>query len=132
MSSLAAGSADPTSPRAVRGSAGTVFALPVVAGVPVGAALDHLAGAGFEVAGAGAGGIPPAPRAPGSPRLALVLGSEAHGISAEARQRCRWIVSLPMEPPVESLNVAVTTGVLLYLLAPPPPATASAGGGSIA
>jgi TrmH family RNA methyltransferase len=129
---LGTGSADPTSPRAVRGSAGTLFALPVVAGVDVVAALDQLAGAGFDVVGAAPGGDPPAGRPPRSPRLALVLGSEAHGVSEGALRRCRQVVSLPMAPPVESLNVAVTAGVLLYLLAPPEAATASAGGGAIA
>jgi len=50
------------------------------------------------------------------PRLALVVGNEGAGVSAAARERCERIVALPLASGVESLNVAVATGVLLYLL----------------
>lgn len=50
-------------------------------------------------------------------RMALVVGNEGSGLSSEARTRADSVVSLPIEPGVESLNVAVATGVLLYLLA---------------
>lgn len=50
-------------------------------------------------------------------RIALVVGNEGAGLSAEARSRASRIVSLPIQPAVESLNVAVATGILLYALA---------------
>ncbi|HJQ19029.1 MAG TPA: RNA methyltransferase [Gemmatimonadaceae bacterium] len=52
-----------------------------------------------------------------SERIALVVGNEGSGLSPEARARADRLVSLPIQPGVESLNVAVATGVLLYLLA---------------
>jgi TrmH family RNA methyltransferase len=50
------------------------------------------------------------------PRLALVVGNEGAGISGEARSRAERVVSLPIAADVESLNVAVATGILLYTL----------------
>lgn len=50
------------------------------------------------------------------PRLALVVGNEGAGISAPARDRAARLVALPIAPTVESLNVAVATGILLYAL----------------
>ena len=49
-------------------------------------------------------------------RAALVVGNEGSGLSADARARADRVIALPLEPGVESLNVAVATGVLLYLL----------------
>lgn len=49
-------------------------------------------------------------------RLGLVVGNEGAGLSAEARQRTERLVALPMTGAVESINVAVATGILLYEL----------------
>lgn len=51
-----------------------------------------------------------------APRLALVVGNEGAGLSDDARSRADRTVALPLHPDVESLNVAVATGILLYLL----------------
>ena len=51
------------------------------------------------------------------PRIGLVVGNEGSGLTQEARSRAQQIVSLPIQPDVESLNVAVATGILLYALA---------------
>jgi RNA methyltransferase, TrmH family len=48
-------------------------------------------------------------------RLVLVVGNEGNGLSAEARDRADRLVSIPVRQ-VESLNVAVATGILLYEL----------------
>ena len=52
----------------------------------------------------------------GSRRVALVVGNEGAGLSTEARSRADRTVALPLAGGVESLNVAVATGILLYLL----------------
>jgi TrmH family RNA methyltransferase len=49
-------------------------------------------------------------------RLALVVGNEGAGLSDEARSRVEVLASLPIASAVESLNVAVATGILLYQL----------------
>ncbi len=49
-------------------------------------------------------------------RLVLVVGNEGAGLSPEARERVEVLASLPISSAVESLNVAVATGILLYQL----------------
>lgn len=73
-------------------------------------------GAGLEVIAADASGTDVASVQPAA-RIALVVGNEGAGLSADARSRASRIVSLPIQPGVESLNVAVATGILLYALA---------------
>ena len=49
-------------------------------------------------------------------RLALLLGSEGHGLAADWVARCDRAVTIPMAPQVDSFNVAVAAGILLYHL----------------
>jgi 23S rRNA (guanosine2251-2'-O)-methyltransferase len=48
--------------------------------------------------------------------LALVVGGEHRGLRRLVREHCDFIVSLPMKGQVESLNLSVAAGVLLYQL----------------
>lgn len=45
---------------------------------------------------------------------AILLGTEAEGLGADERQATDERVRIPMRPPVESLNVAVAAGIVLY------------------
>jgi TrmH family RNA methyltransferase len=47
--------------------------------------------------------------------LILVLGSEAHGLSKEAKEGCERI-TIPQTGAMDSLNVAVAGGILMYLV----------------
>jgi len=49
-------------------------------------------------------------------RLALVVGNEGAGLSEASRVRAERLVALPLSAMVESLNVAVAAGILLYEL----------------
>ena len=49
-------------------------------------------------------------------RLALAVGNEGAGLSSSIRERAAKLVSLPISDAVESLNVSVATGILLYQL----------------
>jgi TrmH family RNA methyltransferase len=55
-------------------------------------------------------------RSDASPRLALAVGNEGSGLSPEIRAKARKTISLPIAPDVESLNVAVAAGIILYEL----------------
>jgi len=65
--------------------------------------------------GADAGGTPLEQLDPPA-RLALLVGNEGAGLTAEGRARVEQSVSLPISSAVESLNVAVATGIFLYQL----------------
>jgi 23S rRNA (guanosine2251-2'-O)-methyltransferase len=49
-----------------------------------------------------------------TPATAWVLGAEGSGLRRLVRDRCDEVVSIPMAGQVESLNVAVASGIVLY------------------
>jgi TrmH family RNA methyltransferase len=49
-------------------------------------------------------------------RRALVMGNEGSGVSAAARDRADRLVAIPITSSIDSLNVAVATGILLHEL----------------
>lgn len=46
--------------------------------------------------------------------LAIVIGSEGEGLSRIVRERCDFLVKIPMLGKIESLNASVAAGVLIY------------------
>ena len=49
-----------------------------------------------------------------SDRTAIVMGSEGSGISSLVRKNCDHIISIPMHGHIDSLNVSVAAGILMY------------------
>ncbi len=49
-----------------------------------------------------------------APRSAVVMGSEGDGMSNLVRKNCDYIVSIPMRGHIDSLNVSVAAGILMY------------------
>jgi len=45
---------------------------------------------------------------------ALVMGSEGHGLHRLVREACDQLAVIPLRGPVDSLNVSVATGIVLY------------------
>jgi 23S rRNA (guanosine2251-2'-O)-methyltransferase len=46
--------------------------------------------------------------------LALVMGSEGHGIRRLVKENCDALISIPLHGQLNSLNVSVATGVVLF------------------
>ncbi len=49
-------------------------------------------------------------------KFCLVIGNEAHGVSENVKSKSEYTVSIPMENGMESLNAAVSAGILMYAL----------------
>ena len=56
------------------------------------------------------------PRRRAGQKIALLVGSEGAGLTAEAEARADVCVRIPMQPAVDSLNLATATGIALYHL----------------
>jgi TrmH family RNA methyltransferase len=69
---------------------------------------------GLVLWGADASGIPIPSPSPIPKCLGLVVGNEGAGLTEVVRSSCDRLVSIPMSPRAESLNVAVATGILLH------------------
>jgi TrmH family RNA methyltransferase len=105
--------ADPLSWKALRGSMGSAFRLPHVRTART-EILALLASTSVAVALA----VPTSGRPPDEVDLrgpvALLVGGEGAGVSEELAGASQLHVSIPLQAPVESLNVAVATGILLF------------------
>lgn len=104
---LTAGSVDPFNPKVVRASAGALFNVPVV-----GASLDEVRSAGFDLIGTSSHLGDRHNEADWSGRVAIVLGNEAHGLSDDADVD-RW-VRIEHRGRSESLNVAMAATILAF------------------
>ncbi len=49
-----------------------------------------------------------------STSLAVVIGNEGEGISRLVKEKCDYIISIPMVGHVESLNASVSAGIIIY------------------
>ena len=106
---------DPFGPSAVRGSAGAVFRVPIERGVTAVRAVERLREKGGEVWATGSGGRPIEGWDPIQPCL-VMIGAEGAGLSAEAFDLADGELTIPLSGDVESLNVAVATGIFLQHL----------------
>ena len=98
-----------------KASAGASTHIPIIKVTNVAHTLDMLKDASIWVAGADAEDASCSyTDADFKVPLCLVLGSEGKGIRRLVKQKCDYLVHLPMLGKMESLNVSVAAGVLLY------------------
>jgi tRNA G18 (ribose-2'-O)-methylase SpoU len=118
---LSPGCGDPFYRKAIRTSSGAVLVVPFATAAPWPDALEQLRAAGFLVAaltpddGAMAiGEFVGTSAARG--RIAVLLGTEGHGLTAEALARSDVQLRIPMSGALDSLNIATAAGVALHRL----------------
>jgi 23S rRNA (guanosine2251-2'-O)-methyltransferase len=97
-----------------KAAAGALEHVPVVKVTNVANTLEDLKRAGVWVAGAEADGELSYWDADLVRPTALVLGGEDRGVRRLVRERCDYLVSLPLYGSISSLNVSVAAGILLY------------------
>ena len=111
-------SVDPYNGKCVRASAGSLFHLPVVAGVRLTDAVGALKRAGLRIVAAdGRSGVPlddPETRAALKAPTAWLFGNEAWGLPPELLALADQSVAVPIYGRAESLNLAAAAAVCLY------------------
>ena len=95
-------------------AAGAAETTPVVTVTNLSRSLKLIKEAGTWIVGADAKGPQRADEVDLTGGRCLVMGAEGSGLRELTRRNCDWLVSLPSLGSVESLNVSVATGMLLY------------------
>ena len=108
------GTVDLWNPKVIRSSMGAQFAHPSFH-ADLDETLVFLERSQIELWAADAAGSPLTRQQP-SPRLAIAFGNEGAGVSSKIREKAVKTISLPISASVESLNVAVAAGIILYEL----------------
>lgn len=97
-----------------KSAAGAAETLPLVAVTNLARALDEMKDAGVWIAGATGEAAQTLYDLDLTGPIAWVLGAEGEGLRRLTREKCDWLVRIPMGGSVESLNVSVAAGVCLF------------------
>jgi TrmH family RNA methyltransferase len=100
-------------PKAVRASAGSVFRLPLLS-VTAEDCFARMREAGVKIWTTAVNGAEPVGRVDLVGPVALMIGNEGNGVSAELAAQADGAVTIPCPGPVESLNAAIAASILLY------------------
>ncbi len=118
---LSPGCGDPFYRKAIRTSSGAALVVPFAAADPWPDALDQLSAAGFAIAAMtpddeamDIGEFVRTDAARG--RIAVLLGTEGHGLTADALARADVRLRIPMAGALDSLNIATAAGIALHRL----------------
>ncbi|HEU5203276.1 MAG TPA: 23S rRNA (guanosine(2251)-2'-O)-methyltransferase RlmB [Candidatus Limnocylindrales bacterium] len=104
----------PLTPSAVKASAGAVEHLLLAPVEDLPGALADLHARGLRIAGADEGAPLTARQADLRGPLAIVIGSEGHGLGPAVRRRADTFMRIPMRGAIGSLNAAVAGSILLF------------------
>jgi tRNA G18 (ribose-2'-O)-methylase SpoU len=118
---LSPGCCDPFYRKAIRTSSGAALVVPCAAAAPWPDAIDRLRATGFVVAAmtpgdaaTDIGTFVATPAARG--RVAVLLGTEGHGLTGDALARADIHLRIPMAGALDSLNIATAAGIALHRL----------------
>ncbi len=111
---LAGDGVDPFNGKCLRASAGSIFALPVLAAPDAPALVEALGGAGLRTLATTLDGEVSLDDADLTGPTAWLFGAEAHGLTSELTTRADARVRIPMSGAAESLNIAAAAAICLY------------------
>nr|MBO2493701.1 23S rRNA (guanosine(2251)-2'-O)-methyltransferase RlmB [Clostridia bacterium] len=100
-------------PTVVKASAGAVAYVPVAKVTNVASTLELLKEQGLWVVGAEAQATPYNVQDMKGP-IALVIGSEGKGLRRLVKEKCDYLVGIPMKGKINSLNASVAAAILMY------------------
>jgi RNA methyltransferase, TrmH family len=105
---------DPFSPKSLRGAMGSAFRLPIWAGPTYEEMIEWCRKQEIETVCADAEATLRHTEYDWTRATALVLGPESTGLTEAETKSASQVVSIPMHGAVESLNVSVAAGILLF------------------
>jgi TrmH family RNA methyltransferase len=108
------GSADPFGWKALRGAMGSTFRLPIAAKASLADAVRRARAEGLRVFAATARNGTPLPHCDLRGPAAILLGAEGAGLPQDLIDAADERMTIPMCPPVESLNVAIAAALTVY------------------
>lgn len=100
-------------PVVAKTSTGAVEHIPIARVTNLSQTLDKLKEAGFWIFGTDMDGTP-SHKWNTAGRLALIIGNEGKGISANIKKQVDEMITIPMSGHVQSLNASVAAAVLMY------------------
>ena len=104
----------PVTGAVMKASAGTLFRIPLLRAGNLNQAVRKLKEAGFWICGTDMQAHASFWEQDYTMPLALITGGEQKGIRQKTRELCDFLVHIPMEPGVESLNASVSAALLCY------------------
>lgn len=97
-----------------KSSAGAAFHMPIAQETNMTRTIQQLQERGIWFAGLEMDGAQPYDRANLRGPLGIVLGAEGRGLSRLVAEQCDFLVRLPMQGAVSSLNASVAGGIVIY------------------
>lgn len=110
---LSAGSVDPYNPKVIRSAMGATLNLPIFSGVSR-SEVEALKEQDFRVMACDPLGETSLFRSGLEGKLVLIMGNEGQGLSPEWKATADCLLNIPLQAGVDSLNVAVACGIVLY------------------
>jgi TrmH family RNA methyltransferase len=111
---LTSNSADPFASKALRASMGSAFRIPIASVEELSDLFEKARSSGITIAAMAAGGKRDYLEMDWTKPTLLVVGSEADGLSKEITDTADQLIRIEMKKPVESLNLAVSAGVVMF------------------
>lgn len=110
---LSVGSVDAFNPKVIRSAMGATFKLPVYTGISL-SDIENLQNNGFQVLACAPQGETSLFQSDLKGKVAIVMGNEGQGLSPEWKTVADYRLNIPLQAGVESINVAVACGIVLY------------------
>ncbi|MEA4924114.1 MAG: RNA methyltransferase [Syntrophomonadaceae bacterium] len=109
---LSPGCVDPFNPKVVRSTMGAILDVPVFSDVSA-EQCNNLERAGYQFMSTDIGGGDVYSAVKYRLPLVIIFGSEAWGVSEDLKKRCKIFTYIPMNPQVDSLNVAAACAIIV-------------------
>lgn len=108
------GSVDAFAPKTLRSAMGSAFRLPIVSGLNEVELLTQARVAGLKVLATAATAAMRYDQFDWRQPVLVIFGNEARGVSHALLESCDAQISIPLQAPVESLNVAAAAAAILF------------------